>query len=664
MRATYLAAVSASAALLSTPVSAESVSGTRSGEVAETAHNVRILMDRGHADLVIERTVANHGASHEQAMFGIDVPDGAVATRLRTLGYRNHELVWFEGELLEAEEAARRYQELTGIGGYYPKDPALLSWRDKTHLALQVFPIAPGDDKTVSYTLRRPTRYENGADRMTLGRMGTQEFAASFTVDAAHPEDRLLLDGRPIALRTRVLLASDEEHEIALVRAAPPVIDGSLAVVPFGSNALSHFRFAIAPKISRAPRGAAVVVILDASRSVDESEVEASKAIARATLSHFADASVEVLTVDRKVHARYGRLVPVAQAMRDLGRTAIVRKNGSQIDDALVRAASVLFAAPAGTPKRIVLVTDGLVRSRLDERRLMATMPRGLAIVHAGIVSSGNPYLERYDEHEWAPAFRTTGGLVWHAGGDEAADSRGEMAKVYEEWARPMHIDNAALVAPGFAQQSLETTQLDEGQAVERLEIASLQVPYVELMGEMWARPVRKRLVPSSAETTVWAALAFGSGVVDDLTDTEQMAIAKRGHAVSPVTSLLAIEPGVRPSTEGLDDDERSGFGMGDGMGFGSMHTIGHGAGVGREPIDPEKFLYDALSAAWAECGGGAKTAKLVVETTLAEVVDVRVAGPAGKKNAELRQCIEDAAWDLDLVSDFNDAWASYDVNL
>ena len=36
-------------------------------------------------------------------------------------------------------------EELTGVGGYYPKDPALLSWRSQSQLALQVFPVAPSE---------------------------------------------------------------------------------------------------------------------------------------------------------------------------------------------------------------------------------------------------------------------------------------------------------------------------------------------------------------------------------------------------------------------------------------------------------------------------------------------------------------------------------------
>ena len=62
----------------------------------------------------------------------------------------------------------------------------------------------------------------------------------------------------------------------------------------------------------------------------------------------------------------------------------------------------------------------------------------------------------------------------------------------------------------------------------------------------------------------LWSALVFGSNVLDELSEPEMMTLAMKGGAVSPVTSYLAIEPGVRPSTEGLD--------WGTGQGFGSGH--------------------------------------------------------------------------------------------
>src|SRR5262245_38773630 len=108
--------------LASAPASADEVSGLRSPELVERKHAIALKMFRSHAELTVRRTVHNGGPRHDQATFFIDVPSGAVAVGLRTLGTLSGRPHWFSGDLMEAEAAAAKYRELTGIGGYYPKD--------------------------------------------------------------------------------------------------------------------------------------------------------------------------------------------------------------------------------------------------------------------------------------------------------------------------------------------------------------------------------------------------------------------------------------------------------------------------------------------------------------------------------------------------------------
>jgi len=58
-------------------------------------------MDRGHATVVIRRTVENLGPRHDQVTFDIDVPGAAVAVALRTLGTRDGQPIWYRGDLLD-----------------------------------------------------------------------------------------------------------------------------------------------------------------------------------------------------------------------------------------------------------------------------------------------------------------------------------------------------------------------------------------------------------------------------------------------------------------------------------------------------------------------------------------------------------------------------------
>src|SRR6187397_1969489 len=96
----------------------------------------------------------------------------------------------------------------------------------------------------------------------------------------------------------------------------------------------------------------------------------------------------------------------------------------------------------------------------------------------------------------------------------------------------------------------------------------------------------------------------------------EMMTLAMYGGAVSPVTSYLAIEPGVRPSTEGLTEGEGGGGrGFGIGLGRAGMtHVTGNVS-----PINRQAFLEQALRAEWGRCGGKADSASVDLETTQAE---------------------------------------------
>src|SRR4029077_4611157 len=94
--------------------------------------------------------------------------------------------------------------------------------------------------------------------------------------------------------------------------------------------------------------------------------------------------------------------------------------------------------------------------------------------------------------------------------------------------------------------------ELQEGEAIERLEIDRETVRWAMLEGKLWGKRVEHRLLPDAGEARLWAALVFGSNLLGELTEPEMMVLARRGRAVSPVTSYLAIEPGVLPLTDGL----------------------------------------------------------------------------------------------------------------
>ena len=194
-------------------VADDSLAATR-GSITEKAHTVDLVIRRGHARARVVREVHNHGERHDQATFYLGMPEGAVAIGLRTRATLGGRPVWYEGELLEAELAARRYQELTGIGGYYPKDPALLSWRAQDRLALQVFPCPPKEDKAVGYDLALPTSWVEGRDRVELPALGLEERRAVATLRTDVPGGRLFVEGHEVPSGVTLRLDGDRVIEL------------------------------------------------------------------------------------------------------------------------------------------------------------------------------------------------------------------------------------------------------------------------------------------------------------------------------------------------------------------------------------------------------------------------------------------------------------------
>ncbi len=627
--------------------------GTRF-ELEERSHIVDATVDRGVATLVVQRTILNTAPRSDQATFWIAVPEAAIATRLRSAGTNaKGERIWFEGELMEAEEAAKKYRELTGIGGYYPKDPALLSWRHQGELALQVFPVPARSTKVVEYTLKLPLSYANGAYRVELLQLGTKDVPAKVRFSPSHAEDSLRVNG--IAVSPRSLIEASRPLDIELRPARAPRLDVALASVPFGEKrVLVHARVAAAPKLAEVPENAHIVVLFDNSRSHHDRDV--ALAAVRAYLGNFNAGTIDFILFDRELRSPIGHGLGVAEALSRLQALKLEPKNGSQLDLALARADAMLRSSPSAS-RRVVVVTDFKTRSELTPAKVSSLPWQSGAILHLASISSGTATLERDDESPWAALPRKTGGLFW-TGAMGAVDKPSRA--IFEEWARPKRIDK--LTVKGLTGEFAAPSSLDEGQGFDHFDIAEKETGKVEIQGELWSRPYAAAFTPTAEEGKLWSALVFGSHLVSALTESEQMRLAQVGRAVSPVTSYLAIEPGVRPSTEGLDELEASGVGMGGGglgIGLGSIGTVGHGRAAS---FDREAYLRARLKEAASGCGAQGREAGVVLEITLDEIVHVGAVELVPSHDVKSETCIRERLWALDLPAAFSDEFASHAV--
>lgn len=660
-------------ALLPSTVEAggDSVYGTRAGDqMSEREHQIELSFSRGHAELRVRRTVHNGIERHDEAQFWLALPSGSVATRLRSLGELNGKPKWFEAELLEAEAAAARYQELTGIGGYYPKDPALLSWRGPTELALQVFPVAPGTDKTVEYTLTMPAQWSEGRWHLSLPSLGTEALPAELTLIPSEGLDQLFVDGQVVARGHRLML--DRDVEITLAPTDPAPFELSLASIDTGERALAHWQLVLAPKISAIPSHAKIVLILDLSRSVADVELEAQRRVALAYIEHFEDpklaAEVALLGFDREVHDLSQGFVSATQARQLLIDASLRPRNGSELGLALERAADLLADASKRDARRIVLLSDLETATRLRPDALASTVARSKAILHlVDVTAAEDPELVRDDTHDWSPLAASSQGVLWYANAptEWEDDEQHELGRaVFEELARPVRIDQLSLAIAGLPAEfdccSGYGESLDEGEGIEELmlfETPATQLSQLIVDGVIWNEPLHEIAKPSKTRGDRWSALVFGSDLVWELSEPEMMTLAMRGRAVSPVTSYLAIEPGVRPSTEGLEPWESGALGL-SGVGSGGGGFGSGGVGLGGLSFDKQGWLEAELREGWARCGGRGSAGSVMLETQTSEILDVAL--KQTDVDAKRRACMEQVTWSVELPAEFSafETWA------
>ncbi|HEY3449989.1 MAG TPA: proprotein convertase P-domain-containing protein [Myxococcales bacterium] len=451
------------------------------------------------------------------------------------------------------------------------------------------------------------------------------------------------------------------EAGLAAVALAPPPID--LWNVRLGRALASEKRgFArleldLAPELRPAPTRAQVVFLLDASHSLGPEAAAAQLDVVRAYASHVPDAELELVVYRRHAQRVFGRFVPVPELDAALenaaGAGAFSPGNGSALDEGLRMAAALLSDRSA--PRRLVATSDELIRSSLPADQAAAALS-GLpaeAVVHVVVPHADGDDVARLDRRDDAHLAL----LADHHHGIFAdlyglpARSAKALAPTVLELVRPTRIDRLAASA-GF---TLDRDTLREGDGVRLMVLREAPPEKVVLTGRVWSDPVRKEVVASAAFSAATAAFVFGADEHQGLSAAEQMRLALSGRAVSPVTSYVAAEPGVRPSTIGLDQATLGtrGFGSGGGgIGCG-------GAGLHRTPPDLRALV------ATEECVRSVRPAEawkvaLSVETTRDEVVDVATPNGSGA----MASCLAEAVWALRLDARFDRERERFDFEL
>ena len=452
---------------------------------------------------------------------------------------------------------------------------------------------------------------------------------------------------------------SASDAGLAAIVVAPPPIDVAVArlgkVVASKTHAFSRLEIDVAPELRPLPTRAQIVFVVDASHSQGPEGIEAQLALVRAYLSHVPDAEAEVVLYRRRATRLFGGFVGAAEIGARLAAAAkageLVPANGSALEDG----ARVAVAALAGRkgPRRIVITTDELLRSSFHNALAQHALERAPAdtIVHIVV-----PALDGSDEIT----------LVRDDGGSLAAlasDHHGILARVtgvdprrHKALAdaalglvRPIRIDHFAIAGLDLDLGGEPAPEaLAEGDSVRAVIPLSRAdaADKVVLTGKIWGDDYRAVARVDQAFSRAAAAFVFSEDDHQDLSNDEMMKIAIMGKAVSPVTSYLAAEPGVRPSTIGIPGEARGGIGRG---------SVGYGAGGGtigiwRSPPDLLALLAAGVTACVATHQPAAGwSVGLSVETTRDEVVDV-----ATTSTLPIAACLVEAAWAVRLDGTFD----------
>lgn len=436
-----------------------------------------------------------------------------------------------------------------------------------------------------------------------------------------------------------------------LIEIEPPrirTLDARLGrVVASAERGFSRLELDAAPRLGELPRAASLVFVLDVSRSVEPELLAAQLRVVAAYLAHVPDARVELVAFDRAARRVFDDFVTVAQfpAALAAARAAdrLAQGNGSALEAGLELAARAL--AGRRGPTRIVALTDARLRSsfapQVAARELAAAS--GGTITHLVIPEEGDEAaLRRDDGHALAGIASAQRGVLFTAVVPEADKS---LPTQMLGLVRPVAIDDFAVRGIDLSGAAELPAALREGDGYRAMLASADPSRRVVVTGKIWARRFQRVVEHDPGFDAATAAFVFSEDEHHALSPAEMRTVAFKGRAVSPVTSYLATEPGVRPSVDGLGDEVGGAFGVG---GLGLVGRGGGGGGVGSSA--PPR-----LAALLAEPVAGCVRAHapppgwaldLTVETTGLEIVDVAVTRAT---YAPLRACVVAAVWALEL---------------
>jgi len=370
----------------------------------------------------------------------------------------------------------------------------------------------------------------------------------------------------------------------ATIRITPPRIRTLAArlgrVVASPTTQFLRLELDTAPRLRALPHRLSVVFVVDASHSMKPAGIRRQLALVRAYLAHVPRARFEVVLTRRRAQRLVGAFARAKTFRAQIGtarkRGMLAPGNGSALDKGISLAAKILHGR-RGT-LRMVVFTDNLLRLDWTNRsalRGLARAPKG-TIAHVVVPAiepfDNGPMSEQLDDnHRLSPLAAKHGGVLLRIKGPRKT-SHNKLVSVVLGLVRPIRIDHVRVLGLPKNHGLTLPKALHEGVGLREMMELEKAPRRLTVVGRIWATPFRKVIRADRRFTKATAAFVFSHDLHRDLTNAEMMRVARLGRVVSPVTSYLAIEPGVRPSRAGIPEDA---------IGALNGHTVGDESGLG-----------------------------------------------------------------------------------
>jgi hypothetical protein len=642
-----------------------------------TAHRVTGKRTGRYIDFTVSRRIENPHATATDVDFLWRLPPHGAVTNLRWR--REDDPSWVNAQVMPAKAASALYERyLQGPveldrGPLLATDEQLL---DGTGLHIESPTLAPHRALLLEYRVTVALCYVNG-NYITPYPYGELDPEFEASTDDGTAAVRFVDVPALVVPNARILAALPEADAdcgissdnppgwryVEFANQVPEGIRPALERIEVVAGGASQLVIDVGKQLEPAPHRANVVFVIDASRSVSQATVAQQFTMAKEFLQALPDAKFNVIMTRRKPTLLWPQFQPAnaATQLDKLSEEALAVGNGSNFDAALRLAATTLHNAPASSSSQAYVIgfTDARWRTTLAAPQLPTTLA-GLpsqSIVHITTIAEQPPRASlRWDYHPACDPIAAAFGQRWRGmitmlsdvacdGSSEDVDHASQPALPLQ-WVRPMVIEK--LTADGTFMQD----QLAEGQRLNFLSNdAGARVSI--LQGLIWGQPWTMAATANDYTSHYFAAIAHTTDLGTTMNPDEATQIALAGHAISPSTSMLAIDARFGPTRQ----DNRRGFGFGSTGsaidGCCGVDTIGHGR-PGRM-VTPTITNEQRVANVATRCAADLKLnhwwVQIEAELTGDEIVDVRAISSDG---APFKHCVIEGVWEVSAVNPQN----------